>query len=106
MIRLPSDQQRGVIALEYTYRAEDNVGPIMQNGTITVIYNRDNAEISMTDDHIFTGNSSKVGKLVFSVKGNAFQNGATEIHLDVVNEMLDNLSPETDELEFTIKYIN
>ena len=106
LIRLPSDQQRGVIALEYTYRAEDNVGPIMQNGTITVIYNRDNAEISMTDDHIFTGNPSKVGKLVFSVKGNAFQNGATEIHLDVVNEMLDNLSPETDELEFTIKYIN
>jgi len=44
--------------------------------------------------------------LTFSVKGNSFQNGGTEIHLDIVNEMLDNLSPETDELEFTIKYIN
>jgi len=106
LIRLPSDQQRGVIALEYTYRAEDSSGPIMQNGMMTVTYNRDNAEITMTDDHTFTGNPSKVGKMVFSVKGDAFQNGATEIHIDCVNEMLDNLSPEADELEFTIKYIN
>ena len=105
-IRLPSDQQRGVIDLEYTYRAEDSAGPILQSGVLTVTYNRNNAEITLSDEHTFTGNPSKVGKLVFSVKGSAFQNGGTEIHLDIVNEMLDNLSPETDELEFTIKYIN
>ena len=105
-IRLPSDQQRGVIALAYTYRAEDSDGPILQSGVLTVTYNRNNAEITLSDEHTFTGNPSKVGKLVFSVKGSAFQNGGTEIHLDIVNEMLDNLSPETDELEFTIKYIN
>mgnify|MGYP000073316481 FL=1 len=105
-IRLPSDQQRGVIALEYTYRAEDSDGPILQSGVLTVTYNRNNAEITLSDEHTFTGNPSKVGKLVFSVKGSAFQNGGSEIHLDIVNEMLDNLSPETDELEFTIKYIN
>ena len=106
IIRLPADQQRGVIELDYTYRAETNPGQVMQHGTLRIVYNKPNAEVSLTDDHLYTGNPTKAGLLQFSIRGGAFQNSNTEIHIDATNEILDNLSPEEDELEFTIKYIN
>jgi len=105
-IRLPADQQRGIIKLDYTYRAEESAGPIMQHGVLTITYNKPNSEISMSDDHTYSGNPSKVGRLVFTVKGPGFQSASTELWIDVVNTMLDELSSEADELEFTIKYIN
>lgn len=106
LIRLPADQQRGIIKLDYTYRAEEAAGPIMQHGMLTITYNKLNSEISMSDDHTFSGNPSKSGRLTFTVKGPGFQGGSTELWIDVVNTMLDELSSEEDELEFTIKYIN
>ena len=61
--------------------------------------------ISFNDDYVFTGNPSKAGLLVFGIRGNAFQNGDTEIHINAFNTVFDSLSPVDDELEFTIKYI-
>jgi hypothetical protein len=106
LIRLPADQHRGVIKLDYTYKAEEAGGPILQHGMLTITYNKLNTEISMSDDHTFSGNPSKSGRLNFAVKGPGFQSSSTELWIDVVNTMLDELSSEADELEFTIKYIN
>ena len=106
IIRLPADQKRGMIELEYTYRAEVAPGNILQHGLMKIVYNKLNNEILFSDSADYTGNASKVGLIAFEVKGSAFQNGDTEIHIDCTNTTLDNLSPEEDELEFTIKYIN
>lgn len=107
VIRLPADQKRGVIELEYTYRAEVGFGPVMQKGTLTIIYNKlyTGGPITFSDEHTFTGNPTKAGLLNFSVKGNALQRTSTEIWIDAENTIVDALSPVDDELEFTIKYI-
>lgn len=107
VIRLPADQKRGVIELEYTYRAEVGFGPVMQKGTLTIIYNKlyTGGPITFSDEHTFTGNPTKAGLLNFNVKGNALQKSETEIWIDAENTIVDALSPVDDELEFTIKYI-
>ena len=108
VIRLPADQQRGVIKLDYTYRAEISPGPCMQTGTMTIVYNKlfTGGPISFNEDYLYTGNPTKAGLLIFSVKGNALQNSGTEIHLQCTNTIVDALSPVDDEFEFTIRYIN
>jgi hypothetical protein len=107
IIRLPADSNRGTIELSYMYRAEVSPGPVYQQGTIKILYNKlyTGASISFNDDYVFTGNPSKAGLLVFGIRGNAFQNGDTEIHINAFNTVIDSLSPVDDELEFTIKYI-
>ena len=107
IIRLPADSNRGTIELNYMYRAEVSPGPVYQQGTIRILYNKlyTGAGISFNDDYVFTGNPSKAGLLVFGIRGNAFQNGDTEIHINAFNTVIDSLSPVDDELEFTIKYI-
>lgn len=107
VIRLPADSNRGTIELNYMYRAEVSPGPVYQQGTIRILYNKlyTGAGISFNDDYVFTGNPSKAGLLVFGIRGNAFQNSDTEIHINAFNTVIDALSPVDDELEFTIKYI-
>lgn len=107
VIRLPADQNRGVIELEYTYRAEKSVNPVMQYGKMTIIYNTlsGSDEITFFDENTFTGNPSKAGQLEFTVKGDAIQPGKDEIWIDCQNTVLDEADPDADQLEFTIKYI-
>lgn len=105
VIRLPADQQRGTIELEYTYRAETDPGNVFQSGLLSLVYNKLNGEVVLTDDYVYTGNPTKAGRLTFETNG-TFQNSQTEIHITALNEIIDELSPVDDELEFTIKYIN
>ena len=107
VIRLPADGYRGVIELEYTYRAEKSVNPVMQYGKMTIIYNKlsGSDEITFFDENTFTGNPSKAGQLEFTVKGDAVQPGKDEIWIDCQNTVLDEADPDADQLEFTIKYI-
>ena len=109
IIRLPADSDRGTIELEYFYKADTDPGPVYQNGTIKILYNKvfGGADgISYNEDYVYTGNPSKAGLLVFGVRGDAFQGtDGKEIHLNVFNTIIDALSPVDDELEFTIKYI-
>lgn len=109
IIRLPADSDRGTIELEYFYKADTDPGPVYQNGTIKILYNKvfggANA-ISYNEDTIFTGNPSKAGLLKFGIRGQSFQGtDSAEIHINVFNTIIDALSPVDDELEFTIKYI-
>jgi len=109
IIRLPADADRGTIELEYFYKADTDPGPVYQNGTIKILYNKlfgGTDAVSFNEDYIFTGNPSKAGLLVFGIRGSSFQgSNANEIHLNVFNTIIDALSPVDDELEFTIKYI-
>ena len=107
VIRLPADQYRGVIELEYTYRAEKSINPVMQYGKMTIVYNKlsGSDEITFFDENTFTGNPSKGGQLEFTVKGDAIQPGKNEIWIDCQNTVLDEADPDADQLEFTIKYI-
>jgi len=107
VIRLPADQPRGIIELEYTYRAEVDPGPVIQIGKMTLLYNKLYAggDVTFVDENTYNGNPSKAGRLRFNVKGN-FQNSNTEIHIECENEVIDELSPVDDELEFTVRYIN
>ena len=106
---MPADSDRGTIELEYFYKADTDPGPVYQNGTIKILYNKvfGGADgISYNEDYVYTGNPSKAGLLVFGVRGDAFQGtDGKEIHLNVFNTIIDALSPVDDELEFTIKYI-
>lgn len=109
IIRLPADSDRGTIELEYFYKADTDPGPVYQNGTIKLIYNKvfgGTDAVSFNEDYVYTGNPSKAGLLVFGVRGSAFQGtDGNEIHLNVFNTIIDALSPVDDQFEFTIKYI-
>lgn len=99
---LCADKDRGTIEVEYQYTAEISPGPCNRKGVMTIVYNKDNAEVSLSDDYIYTGNASKATNMTFTAQSSITNN---KVVVECVNTTLDSLSPEVDELTYTIKYI-
>ena len=92
---------RGMIEVEYQYRAEINPGEVLRTGKLTIVYNQDNAESTISDEYTFTGNPTKASLLIFTGAINA----GNKYVIQVDNSTLDSLSPEEDSFTFTIRHI-
>lgn len=98
-MQLPADQNKGVIEVYYTYRAEIAASPVFRKGTLTVVYNKASPEVSLSDSFYHTGNPTKDNDLEF------FANLVGDyVEINVVNTTPDAEGQE-DEFRFTLKHI-
>jgi len=102
-VYLCASEDRGIIEVDYKYTAEVIPGPVLRKGKWTIVYNKDNGEVSFSDAHMFTGNPSKSGNLTFTAQTAISGN---KIVIEALNTTLDAINPEDDEFEFTIKYFS
>lgn len=99
---LCGDATRGVVEVDYTYKAEIAPGPCIRTGTMRIAYNKDNASVAFEDDYMYDGNMSVAGGLIFTVQSFV---GNNKIIVECENTTLDNLSPEEDLFTYQIRYI-
>lgn len=99
-IMLPIDAHRGVVEIEYQYRAELAAGEVLRQGTWTITYNQDAGQHSFDDVYTYTGDTSKSTAMEFT---GSIQSGNRYL-VQVENSTLDAISPESDKFTFIVKH--
>lgn len=99
-MELPADQNKGMIEVNYHYRAE-LTNAVVRKGKMTIIFDKVNGdEVSLNDEYTAIGNPVRADALVFTA-----DLSAAKIVLKMTNSSFIDGDPEVDEFVFTVRHI-
>jgi hypothetical protein len=102
VLNVPTDQNRGTVEIDYTYKIDGS--NIYRNGTMTIVFNKTDSTASLTDNYSHSG-AGDPENLVFELDTSEFGTSSTYLPVRAQNTLVDGLEDTDDELKFTIKHV-